>query len=379
LAKDGFGMADTHFLPERDFQKKYWQSDALFPGSVIRHIKNKKNMLKGAIIGLGKMGISHASIVNAHLEVELVAVCDTSALLTGAFGKYTSIQTYSDSKRLMDEMKPDFIVVALPTKFHYTVVKAAIERGIHVFCEKPLVLHSAEGEELVRMANEKRLANQVGYHNHFIGTFIELKKLLKENILGRLFHFTGEAYGPVVVKPKTGNWRSKPEEGGGCLYDYASHVLNLIQEIIGRPVEIQGVQMKKFYSSDVEDAVYALMELKTGVSGVMQVNWSDETYRKMSTSLTIQGEKGKIICDATELKVYLKEACPELGYDKGWTIKYITDLAVPVNFYLRGEEYSAQIDYFIKSIQGGTCEINTFEQGLYTERVIEMIIENSKK
>ncbi len=88
----------------------------------------------------------------------------------------------------------------------------------------------------------------------------------------------------------------------------------------------------------------------SGLSGILSVNWSDETYRKMSTSITIQGKNGKIICDATEMKIYLKEASKKEGLEKGWTIKYITDLAIPVNFYLRGEEYSAQIDHFIECI-----------------------------
>jgi len=334
-------------------------------------------MLKGAIIGLGKMGISHASIVSAHPNVGLVAVCDTSSLVLDAFKKYTKAKTYTDYNKLLNEESLDFIVVALPTKFHYPVAKLALEKGIHVFCEKPFVLKTEEGEDLVRIANEKGLINQVGYHNHFIGTFKELKNLQEQNILGKLFHFSGEAYGPVVIKPKGGTWRSKPEEGGGCLYDYASHVLNLIQEIIGRPTAIKGTLLKKFYSADVEDAVYSLLELKDGLTGTLLVNWSDETYRKMSTSLTLQGEKGKIICDATELKIYLKDANPALGYDKGWTIKYITDFAIPVDFYLRGEEYSAQIDYFIDCIEKkGHSAINTFEQGLYTDKVVNMIIQN---
>ncbi len=334
-------------------------------------------MLKGAIIGLGKMGMSHASIVGAHPNVEMVAVCDTSSLVLDAFKKYTKVKIYTDYNKLLNEEELDFVVVAIPTKFHYPVAKMALEKGIHVFCEKPFVLKSEEGEDLVRIANEKGLVNQVGYHNHFIGTFRELKRLLQQQILGQLFHFSGEAYGPVVVKTKGGTWRSKPEEGGGCLYDYASHVLNLIQEIIGRPTAVRGTLLKKFYSADVEDAVYTLLELKNGLTGTLLVNWSDETYRKMSTSLTLQGEKGKIICDATELKVYLKEANPALGYDKGWTIKYITDFAIPVDFYLRGEEYSAQIDYFIDCInKKGHTEINTFEQGLYTDKVVNMIIQN---
>ena len=64
-------------------------------------------------------------------------------------------------------------------------------------------------------------------------------------LLGDLVHFTGEAYGPVVTKEKGGTWRSDPEEGGGCLFDYASHVINLIQEIIGRPCKSQWFTIKK--------------------------------------------------------------------------------------------------------------------------------------
>lgn len=337
-------------------------------------------MIKGAIIGLGKMGLSHAAILNAHPEVELVAVCDTSSLVLDAFKKYSKIKTYSDYREMLEKESLEFVLIATPTRFHYQMTKLALEKGLHVFCEKPFSLTVDEGEDLVKTANSKWLVNQVGYHNHFIGTFRELKRLLQSGILGELVHFTGEAYGPVVVKEKVGTWRSKPEEGGGCLYDYASHVINLIQEIISRPVKVNGTQLKSIYSKGVEDAVYGTLILDNGLSGLLSVNWSDETYRKMSTSITVQGKNGKIICDATEIKIFLKEPVEKEKLDKGWTIKYITDLAIPVNFYLRGEEYSAQIDNFIDCITGKKqTEYNSFEQGLYTDKVIELIVEDYKK
>lgn len=337
-------------------------------------------MIKGAIIGLGKMGLSHAAILNAHPEVELVAVCDTSSMVLDAFKKYSKIKTYSDYGEMLEKESLEFVLIATPTRFHYQMTKLALERGLHVFCEKPFSLTVEEGEELVKIANGKWLVNQVGYHNHFIGTFRELKRLLQIGVIGELVHFTGEAYGPVVVKEKVGTWRSKPEEGGGCLYDYASHVINLIQEIISRPVKAKGIQLKSIYSKGVEDAVYGTLILNNGLSGILSVNWSDETYRKMSTSVTIQGKNGKIICDATEIKIFLKEPVEKEKLDRGWTIKYITDLAIPVNFYLRGEEYSAQIDNFIDCILGKKqTEYNSFEQGLYTDKVIELIIEDYKK
>ncbi|WP_372934226.1 Gfo/Idh/MocA family protein [Mariniphaga sediminis] len=336
-------------------------------------------MIKGAITGLGKMGISHAAILGAHPEVEMVAVCDASSLVLNAFNKFSSVKTYTDFEKMVESEKPEFVVIATPTKYHYPMVKYALERGVHVFCEKPFTLTASQGEELTELANQKGLVNQVGFHNHFIGTFRELKRLLSQNVLGEVFHFSGESYGPVVTKEKGGTWRSNPEEGGGCLYDYASHVINLIQEIIGRPEKIDGALLKSFYSKGVEDAVYSLLRLDNGLSGTLLVNWSDETYRKMSTSLTVQGKNGKIICDVTEVKIYLKKAVPSEKLEKGWTIKYITDLALPVGFYLRGEEYSAQIDYFVDCISNGRkSEYNTFEQAAYTDKVIEMIVNHSK-
>jgi predicted dehydrogenase len=337
-------------------------------------------MIRMAIIGLGKMGLSHCAIVDAHPNVTLAGVCDTSSFLLSAFKKFSSIATFGDFKEMLTAAHPDAVVVATPTKSHFPIVRYALENNIHVFCEKPFCLHSVEGEELISLARSKQLVNQVGYHNHFIGTFRELKRLLNQGVLGELVHFTGEAYGPVITKEKVGTWRSKKKEGGGCVYDYASHVLNLIQEVIGYPTGVNGAFLKSIYSNGIEDAVYALLTLQNGVSGVLSVNWSDETYRKMSTTLTVLGKKGKIICDATELKIYLKEENKREHLEKGWSIHNITEYAIPVKYYLRGEEYSAQIDNFIDCIAAGKqSSINTFEQAHYTDNIIEMILKNSNR
>ncbi len=337
-------------------------------------------MIKTAVIGLGKMGLSHAAILGGNKNVNLTAICDTSNIVLSAFKKYNpSVRLYKDYIKLLNEEELNAIVIATPTKLHYKMAIEAMKKGIHVFCEKPFALKYNQGKEMVELANANNIINQVGYHNHFIGTFREMKRLLKLNILGDLYHFTGDAYGPVITKPKGGNWRANPAEGGGCLYDYASHVINLIQEIIGKPVEARGTLLKKFYSKNVEDGVFSSLVLGDGLSGNLSVNWSDETYRKMSTSLMVFGKKGKIICDATEIKIYIKEENKTEKLNKGWTIKYITDLAIPVDFYLRGEEYSAQLDYFIENVKHKTKgDINNFDQALYTDKVINLLINDNK-
>ncbi len=331
-------------------------------------------MTRVALIGAGKMGISHLAILGAHPGVQVVGVADTSKIVTDVLGKYSPFECFADYQKMLDKTKPDAVIVAAPTKFHGSIVKELLQKGMHVFVEKPFCLSVNEGAELVQLAKQKGVVTQVGYHNKFIGTFEETKRLITSGAIGDIEHFVGEAYGPVVVKKKQETWRSKPEEGGGCLLDYASHVLDLLNYIVAPLDKVHGAILKSIYSGSVEDAVYALLETNTKISGVLSVNWSDETYRKMSTTITVIGSKGKMICDATELKMYFKEDdCPK-PYTKGWNIKHINDFAEEVDFYLRGEEYSAQLDYFVKAIEGKVPNTkNNFESAWLTDSIIDKI------
>jgi predicted dehydrogenase len=299
-------------------------------------------MIRTGVVGLGKMGVSHCAILNAHPDVELIAVCDTSTLVLSAIKKYAGIVCYKDFKKMIDEQQLDALIVATPTKLHAPIVNYALERNIHVFCEKPFCLTIEEGQQMVNEAQRRKLVNQVGYHNRFIGTFREAKRLVDQMTIGEVYHITGEAYGPVVLREKGLTWRSKGKEGGGCLFDYASHVINLMEYMVGPPKGVSGTAIKRVYSKGVDDAVYSTLLFDNHVSGQLSVNWSDETYRKMSTSITIMGKKGKIICDALECKIYIKSKEIIDGLNPGWNIRYITDSTDPVWYFLRGEEYSAR-------------------------------------
>lgn len=337
-------------------------------------------MIKAAIIGLGKMGMSHAAILGGLPNVELVAACDMDSLLQSAFKKLTKIQMYTDYKKMIEEVKPDCVYVVTPTKLHYDMVIFALEHGCHVFCEKPFALTVEQGEKMVAMAKAKGLVNQVGYHNRYIGTFNEMKRLLAEGVIGKPFHFMGEAYGPVVLKSKGGTWRSDKKNGGGCIEDYAAHVLNLINYVTGSNlVDCKGIQMPSIFSNEVDDAVYGSLYLANGLKGQISVSWSDDTVRKMTTSVKIEGDGGKLEADATTLKVYVKEDKPKYGFEKGWNFRYITDVTPQVDFNLRGEEYTIESAAFINSIVTGKVdERNSFETALQTDYIIKKMEEDAQ-
>lgn len=328
-------------------------------------------MIRTALLGLGKMGLSHQAIINTHPDADIVAVCDTSEYLLDILGKYTSVKTYSDFRKLLAAEKLDAVFIATPSRFHADMVRAALDADLHVFCEKPFCLDPAEGQKLAKIAEDKKRVNQVGYHYRFVGVFNEIKRLLDLNVLGNVHHIRVEAYGPVVLRPKGSTWRASKIEGGGCLYDYACHAIDLVHYLVGRPDTVSGTSLNRLFSRDVEDAVYATMTFSNGLTGQIAANWSDESYRKMSMNVSIWGTNGKAVADRQELQIYLRdsEGLPD-GLREGWNTRYTTELTEAVWFYLRGEEYSAQVDHFFQAIKAGRTDTrSTFRSAVDADLV----------
>lgn len=337
-------------------------------------------MVKVAVVGLGKMGISHLSMVRALPDVEIVGVVDSLGYLLGVLKKYTGVPTFSSVEELLSATKPDAAIIATPSRSHFPIVKQFLEAGVPVFCEKPFTLSSVEGNELATLAAEKRLVTQVGYHNRFVGAFQEVKRLLELGVLGEVTHGLAEAYGPVVLKPQGGTWRSKSNEGGGSLYDYAAHPLNLINWFLGEPEGVGGTVLNSVFSAEIDDEVCSTLYFRRNRTVSLSVNWSDESVRKMTTRITLWGTGGRIFADRQELQIYLREdsAIPD-GYQPGWNVRYTTELTEPVVFYLRGEEYTAQLAHFIDRVSTRTLEgVNTFESAVVTDRVIERMVQDAK-
>jgi predicted dehydrogenase len=337
-------------------------------------------MIRAGLIGVGKMGLSHYAILGANERVEVAAACDSAGYITSTLRKQTGVETFKDFRRMLDSTLLDCVFVATPTSTHYTAASEALERGLHVFVEKPLSLNPQDSKALVELAKTKSLANQVGYHNRFIGTFRETRRLVRAGALGEVYHISGSAFGQVVVRPKSGStWRSKKSEGGGCLHDYTSHLIDLMNFVVGPPEQVLGAHLRRIYSSDVEDAVYATLLYPNGASGQVETNWSDDSHRKMSTTITVFGTKGKIIADRQDCRVYLRQGEEFEQYPAGWTFRYITDLQEPVAFYLRGEEFTAQIDAFLAAVEARTAEHeNSFASAYETDRVIDQIISSAE-
>lgn len=338
-------------------------------------------MIRIGILGLGKMGLSHLAMIHAHPSVEVVAVVDSSSFVLDVLGKYTGLDTYTDFNKMLAQSKLDAVIISTPTRFHKEMVAAALEAGLHIFCEKPLCLNAEDSKEVARIADSMGLVSQVGYHNRFVGAFSEVKRLLERRTIGHVTHVLAEAYGPVVLQEKNSTWRSRRSEGGGCLYDYAAHPIDLVTWYLGTPIAASGTILNRVFSRETEDEVFSTLQFENDSSAHVSVSWSDESSRKMTTKLTLWGTAGRIYVDRQECQVYLRDnSAPPVGYQRGWNVRYTTELTEPVWFYLRGEEYSAQLDHFVGQINGeDRRSVNTFQTAATTDEVLEMILEDSRQ
>ncbi len=169
-----------------------------------------------ALIGLGKMGISHVAILRAHPDVELVAVCDPQGFVLDGISKYTGLKTYRQFTDLLANETLHGVVVATPSRFHDDIVRAALEQDLAVFCEKPFSLDAKVALELAELAEGRGLINHVGYHYRHVAAFREAKRLLDSGVIGKVHHLRAEAYGPVVLRPNpAGTLYFKLEGKGG--------------------------------------------------------------------------------------------------------------------------------------------------------------------
>lgn len=333
-----------------------------------------------AVVGLGKMGLSHFAIVNAHPDTETV-VCDASGFLMDGLGKNISTPIYRDYNALLERERLDAVIIATPSRLHAPMVRAALDRGIHVFCEKPFCLDWQDSVVLSDLAVRQGRVAQVGYHYRYVGAFREMKRILQTGALGRVTHVLAEAYGPVVLRPKRATWRTQKQEGGGCLYDYAAHPLNLLNWYFGTPGQVTGSVLGQVFSENTDDEVLSTLRWVDGPTAQLSVNWSDESHRKMTTKIAMIGTNGRLYADRQECQLFLRKPVDALpGYGAGWTVKYTTELTDEVWFYLRGEEYSAQLADFIDAVRDGksTAVENTFASAAETDRTMAMVIENAE-
>jgi predicted dehydrogenase len=327
------------------------------------------------------MGITHYSIINSHPDVIIDSVADPSGFILTMMEKYLPVKTYKDYNELLSDAQPDAILVCTPPNLHFPIIKKAAEKGVHVFCEKPFTTKLNEAVELSQIYSVNQSVNQVGYVNRFNDIFRKVKEFVDNGVIGKVIRFKSEMFSCTITQSdESSGWRASRENGGGAVFEMASHAIDLVNYLVGKPDKVIGSSINNIYSKNVEDAISSTFLYKNGVSGTLYINWSDTSYRKPTNKIEIFGMNGKILADQHSLKIYLNKPNEIYTLREGWNTLYITDVFKPVPFYVRGNEFTSQLYHFIDCIQGkektNTC---TFADGVNVLDVIEGIFNDYEK
>ena len=321
--------------------------------------------LKVGVVGLGKMGLLHASILNVMPNVELAALCDKSWIMRKLAKSTLKQVTVTDEIDKMSSLDLDVIYVTTPIPSHYSIAKEIFSESIaqNVFIEKTLSSRYNQSDELCNLA-ENFGFNMVGYMKRFSVTFRKAKELCDQGILGSLLYFDAYAYSSDffgVTNDETSGSR------GGVLEDLGSHVVDLALWYFGDllcPIKVSSSTPLK--SETIQFEVTGL----NGFIGKFRVSWVQKDYRMPEFGLTIHGTEGTIDVTDNAVVLALNKAEPKTFYRQ--------DLNDYVGFYLGDSEYFREDSHFIKSIITNSKPEPSFKTAKQVDYLLDQVRLSSK-
>jgi scyllo-inositol 2-dehydrogenase (NADP+) len=302
------------------------------------------------IIGGGKMGLSHMAILNRLLDKDAVALCDSSRLTRYVFGKLGIPTFKSLGDALQEPGRWRGAVVATPTASHFPITQALLQLGIPCFIEKPLTLNPAHSQILANLQQSHGVLVQMGLVTRFIQPFVRLRQITRLGMLGAPLHYRARMMGNVVTQPDNGSWRTDHQRGGGCLNEYGPHLLDLCRSIFGEVQRLNSAKFGQVHSTRGDDSFAIGWTHTSGATGALSLDWCDTSRRKSAMDFEVVFERGQVRANNAELQVQLN---PGAVVDP--THQAVLDAPVlpyPVNFYLRGEEFSLQLEIFLQRVLG---------------------------
>jgi predicted dehydrogenase len=319
-----------------------------------------------AVVGLGKMGLLHASILNVLPNVQLVALCEKSGITRKLLKKVFKGIRIVDAVEKLAGLNLDAVYVTTPIPSHFPVARTIYLKKIarNLFVEKTLARSYEEAKELHNLAHSFGGVNMVGYLRRFAVTFRKAKDLLAQDAIGEVFSFKAYAYSSDFLGSKEGSGALSSR--GGVLRDLGCHAVDLALWFFD-DLRVDSAKLTSLINSGSEDSAYFRVKKSGGLEGEFEVSWCMEDYRMAEVGFSISGSKG--IIDVNDDKVELK-----LSVGKSFTW-YRHDLHDNVSFWLGLPEYYREDIYFVKSVvEGGNAEPN-----FYSASKVDEIIDQVKR
>lgn len=251
-------------------------------------------MYKFALVGCGNIAHRHAENINR--VGTLLAVCDIDAGKANKLAKeYNCKAYYSIDDLLSAETGISIIVVCTPNGLHAEHSIKSLNAGKHVLCEKPMCLTTEEGCGMVNAANASNKKIFVVKQNRYNEPVQHVKKLLEENVLGKIFSFQVNCFWNRPQEYYLNSWKGSKNLDGGILYTQFSHFIDLLHWFLGDVETAKGYSHSygNRYNFEIEDTGVAILKMKSGATGTL--NYTINAHSKnLEGSFSIFGEKGSV-------------------------------------------------------------------------------------
>lgn len=240
--------------------------------------------------------------VLSHPEAELVALsARTPEKLQAAGEQFGVTALYRDYEQLLAREDLDAVCISSTHSMHYEMAKAALERGLHVFCEKPLGMNSRQTAELAELAAARNVKTMVAFTNRWLPESLYAKRLVDEGLVGPAFHYNVCQLAGYARPGGNWMWRADAELGGGVLYDLGCHNIDLALWLNGPITAVSALRRNTVPARNRGDEVVAttaadtdafVAEYANGCQGIFHISWTSPGDRVMRHELA--GQDGMV-------------------------------------------------------------------------------------
>ena len=263
------------------------------------------------IIGIGNQGSSYARRMvhdNWTPEIELVAIADKNPdrIAWAKENISPDLAYYTDAMEMLDSGKIDGVVVSIPHYEHPKYAMAAMQRGIHVMCEKPAGVYTKQVREMNAEARKHpNVVFGMMFNQRTNCLYRKMRELVQSGKYGKVrrANWLITNWYRSQYYYDSGDWRATwSGEGGGVLLNQCPHQLDLWQWILGMPAEIQAfMNYGQFHDIEVEDDVTAIMKYEDGHTGVFITSTGDPHG---SNRFEVQMDGAQLIVENGKLYLY---------------------------------------------------------------------------
>ncbi len=260
-----------------------------------------------ALVGCGRVARQHLRAIEHHeARLELVAACDPDPGRLAEVCQRTGAAGFAALDTLLDEVRPDVVVLASPSGLHPRQARLAAEAGCHVMCEKPIATRWADGVAMVEACERAGVRLFVVKQLRYNPTLQLVQRAVADGRFGEVHLVDVDVFWTRPQSYYDGDaWRGTRELDGGAFLNQTSHYVDLLTWILGPVQSVQAMTATLGRDIEVEDSGVLGLRWRSGALGSMSVTML--TYpENLRASMTIAGSRGTAVlggkaCDEIEV------------------------------------------------------------------------------